>query len=105
MATLIPDFNFCLPRMTSGEKRFARRIGDKLENDYLCWYDVPVGWKKLYPDFIILYPRRGILILEIKDWKLENIKHVTPATVTLMTAAGPVKNKNPFEQAKNMPTP
>jgi len=100
MAELIPDFNFCLSRMTSGEKRFASMIKEKLEDDYLCWYDVPIGWSKIYPDFIILHPRRGILILEVKDWKLENIKHATPATITLMTSDGVVKKKNPFEQAK-----
>jgi hypothetical protein len=33
----------CLSRMTSGEKRFAQRLEAKLEEDYLCWYDVPVG--------------------------------------------------------------
>lgn len=34
MATLIPSFNQCGTRMTGGEKRFAHRVIDKLENDY-----------------------------------------------------------------------
>ncbi len=56
MATLIPSLNSCLARMTNGEKRFARRLEAKLEDDYLLWYDVPVGPKRLHPDFIILHP-------------------------------------------------
>lgn len=70
MATLIPALNGCLPRMTSGEKRFAQRLESLLESDYLCWYDVPIGSRHQHPDFVILHPRRGLLVLEAKDWKL-----------------------------------
>ncbi|RYZ12082.1 MAG: NERD domain-containing protein, partial [Myxococcaceae bacterium] len=35
MATLIPSLNQCLGRMQAGEKRFARRLEEKLEDDYL----------------------------------------------------------------------
>lgn len=47
MAMLIPTINSCLPRMTNGEKRFARLLEAKLEEDYLCWYDVAIGNKTL----------------------------------------------------------
>jgi hypothetical protein len=47
MATLIPALNSCLSRMTSGERRFAQRLEQLLEDDYLCWYDVPVGPKQM----------------------------------------------------------
>ena len=50
-------------RMTSGEKRLAERLEQKLDADYLLWYDVPVGPKQSHPDFVILHPRRGLLIL------------------------------------------
>jgi hypothetical protein len=70
LATLIPSRSVCLPRMTSGERRFAHRLEDKLEDDYLLWYDVPVGPRQRHPDFLILHPHRGFLILEVKDWKL-----------------------------------
>ena len=75
MATLIPSLNQCGTRMTGGERRFAHRVIDKLEDDYLCWFDVPVGRRTLHPDFVILHPRRGLLILEVKDWKLESISN------------------------------
>lgn len=59
--------------MTSGERRLAERLEQKLDEDYLVWYDVPVGPKQSHPDFVVLHPRRGILVLETKDWKLETI--------------------------------
>ncbi len=41
MAKLIPARSTCLPRMTAGEKRVSERLEEKLEDDYLLWYDVP----------------------------------------------------------------
>ncbi|MFC7408867.1 DEAD/DEAH box helicase [Hydrogenophaga atypica] len=77
MATLIPALGSCLSRMTSGEKRLAERLEQKLEDDYLLWYDVPIGPKQTHPDFVVLHPRRGLLILETKDWRLDTIRHAT----------------------------
>jgi hypothetical protein len=64
MAKLFPILSSVARRMTSGERRFAGRLETHLEDDYLCWYDVPVGRSGTHPDFIILHPRRGILIIE-----------------------------------------
>lgn len=49
---------------TTGERRFAERLDKLLEDDYLCWYNVPIGPKVRYPDFVVLHPRRGVLVLE-----------------------------------------
>ncbi len=49
MAQLIPNLSTCLSRMTSGEKRLARRLEAFLEDDYLCWYDILVGRRGRYP--------------------------------------------------------
>jgi hypothetical protein len=43
MATLIPALGSCVSRMTSGERRVAERLEQKLDTDYLLWYDVAVG--------------------------------------------------------------
>lgn len=77
MATLIPALGSCASRMTQGEHRLAERLEQKLDDDYLIWYDVPVGPKLSHPDFVVLHPRRGLLILETKDWKLETIRRAS----------------------------
>lgn len=100
MATLIPSFSSCAQKMTSGERRFARRLEGKLEDDYLLWYDVPIGPKKLHPDFIVLHPSRGLFILEVKDWKLDYIQRVTHGEVDLLTPDGLKTLKNPLQQAR-----
>src|ERR1700751_3639051 len=100
MATLIPTYNSCLQRMTSGERRFAQRLESLLEPDYLCWYDVPVGTKYQHPDFVLLHPRRGLLVLEIKDWRRDTIQRIDPVSVTLLTETGAKEVANPLAQAR-----
>lgn len=68
--------------MTAGERRLAQRLQEKLENDYLCWYDVPVGRAWAHPDFIVLHPRRGLLVLEVKDWKLDTVRDANKNSLT-----------------------
>jgi len=86
--------------MTSGERRFAQRLESHLEDDYLCWYDVRIGSASVHPDFVVLNPRRGILVLEVKDWKLDAIHTIDKQSVTLSTSQGLKHSANPFEQAR-----
>jgi hypothetical protein len=86
--------------MTGGEKRLARRLEDKLEDDYLLWYDVPVGRSNLHPDFIVFNPRRGLLVLEVKDWRLDSIQSIDRHSVDLLTHTGLKRQTNPLEQAR-----
>lgn len=51
---------------TFGERQFAER----LEDDYLCWSNVPIGPSAGYQDFVMLQPRRGVL----KGWTLSAIQ-------------------------------
>ena len=101
MATLIPALGACLSRMTNGEKRLAERLEQKLEDDYLLWYDVPVGPKQSHPDFVILHPRRGLLILETKDWKLETIKNATRQAWEIIPDGHVKVVINPLAQARH----
>src|SRR5262245_41608289 len=100
MAELIPSLNTCLPKMTAGEKRVARRFLELLEDDYLVWYDIPLGKQRRYPDFIMLQPERGLLFIEAKDWKLENVKDVSSVGVELLTDTGLKNVPNPLEQSR-----
>ena len=100
MASLIPSLNSCINRMQTGEKRFAWRIGSHLEDDYLCWYELPVGKRQRYSDFIILHPARGLLLLEVKDWKLDTIQKIDKMTATIITPRGVKTVSNPLEQVR-----
>ncbi len=100
MAELIPPLNSCLSRMQSGEKRFARRLMSHLEDDYLCWYETGIGYRPRYTDFIVLHPMRGLLLLEVKDWRVDTIRKANPDTFELLTSSGLKTVINPHLQAR-----
>ena len=103
MATLIPALASCRARMTRGELRLAERLEQKLEADYKLWYDVPVGPKQLHPDFIVLHPSRGLLILEVKDYRLSTIVQADQEQWTIVDSASgaAINTKSPFSQARD----
>ena len=101
MATVIPALSTCVSRMTQGERRTAERLEQKLDDDYLVWYDVPVGPKHSHPDFVVLHPRRGLLILEVKDWRLETIRTASKQTWEILAQSVPKNVPNPIEQARH----
>ena len=101
MATLIPALGACVSRMTAGERRLAERLEQKLDDDYLLWYDVPIGPKQTHPDFVLLHPRRGLLILETKDWKLETVQRATRQMWEIVPDGQLKVVMNPLAQARH----
>ncbi len=100
MASLIPAIGVCVSRMTGGERRFANRLEQKLEDDWLLWYDVPLGPRNVHPDFVVFNPRRGLLVLEVKDWKLDTISDIDRQSAGILTSNGLKRVANPLEQAR-----
>ena len=99
-AKLIPSINRSSARMTAGERRFARTLELHLESDYLIWYEIPVGKRQRYSDFIVLHPARGLLLLEVKDWKLDTIHSIDRSTITLHTQRGLKNVQHPIDQVR-----
>lgn len=95
MATAIPESISALPDVTAGEKRVFKLLKELLPNDYIVWYDLRVNGR--YPDFIILGPDLGLVILEVKDWKMGSIKTADNHYFELETMG---KKANPQKQAR-----
>lgn len=103
MAILIPARSSCVGRMTAGEKRLSERLEQKLEDDYLLWFDVPVGPRQTHPDFVVLHPRRGALVLETKDWHPSTILSATRERFEILDSSTgqPKVVINPLAQARH----
>lgn len=69
MAIVIPDS--ISSKASEGEKTLYYTLRDNLPDDYLVWYEPRVN--TLYPDFIILSPTLGLLIIEVKGWYTGNV--------------------------------
>ncbi len=83
-----------------GEARLYERLDEKLEDDYLVWYNAAIGVRQLHPDFIILHPDRGLLVLEVKDWRLEQLHEIDTERFSVLTDAGLKHFANPLQQAR-----
>jgi Nuclease-related domain/UvrD-like helicase C-terminal domain/AAA domain len=94
MALLIPQKN---PK-TSGERRVAKLL-QRLPDDWLIYYEPTIGDRR--PDFIVMAPALGLLIIEVKSWKLRTVKSATSKDVHLTTAQGTVAKKHPLDQAQS----
>lgn len=100
MATLIPSIGTSSFDST-GERRLAERLEQKLDDDYLLWHNVPIGPKQTHPDFVVLHPRRGLLVLETKDWHLDTIQQATKQAWTIVVHGKPKVLINPLAQARH----
>lgn len=85
----------------AGERAVLRQLKRCLEDDYIVWHDVPLGPKARQPDFVILSPRWGVLLLEVKHWKRATLRRASRDSVTLATERGPVTEGNPLRQARD----
>ncbi len=99
MATIIPALNSCTWD-ADGERRFAQRINEKLVDEWVCWINIPVGPLNLHPDFILLHPKYGLLILEVKDWKKEALAEANKKKFVLRNFSWEYSVDNPFIQAR-----
>jgi len=100
MGQLINSLNQHQRTVTPGERRVAKRLESHLEKDFLCWYDVPVGKMMRYPDFIIIHPKNGLLIFEVKDWKINTLRHLDKIKIQREVGGKMKTEVNPLEQAR-----
>jgi hypothetical protein len=87
-------------RANAGEKRVLDALARHLEDDYAVWHNIPIMGSGREPDFVILHPQRGLLILEVKDWKRQTIADANTMLVTLRTAHGTTNTDHPVSQAR-----
>lgn len=88
-------------RCNPGERRVLHQLKRCLGDDYLVWHNVPLGPRARQPDFVVLSPRQGILLLEVKDWKRGTLVAANRDAVELATARGRVTEANPLRQARD----
>lgn len=88
-------------RCNTGERRVLHQLKRCLEDDHLVWHDVAIGPRARQPDFVVLSPRQGVLLLEVKDWKRSTLNGATRDRVELNTPRGPVTEANPLRRARD----
>jgi len=94
MAIVNPD----RPSIKSkGEKR-TFDILKKLPDNYVIYYEPVIDDRR--PDFVVIAPDLGVLVIEVKGWYLENIAGGNDAEVVLITRGMQRREQHPIEQAR-----
>ena len=89
------------PDHTKGEEIVFDALSRYLPDDYQVWPELPVQGdaERQQPDFILLHPMWGIIVLEVKDYV--RILSADPYGITFRRRDGAEgSEKNPLNQAK-----
>lgn len=100
MAMMFPESISASSTATKGEKRLFHLLQEALQpdEDFFVWYDLTVGGK--HPDFIVYGQHLGLLIIEVKDWALKQIKEINPDKFTVDMSGNIQKCDSPLSQAR-----
>jgi hypothetical protein len=85
------------PQATSGEKALFRILAT-LPEDVYVYYDVQIRHR--YADLVVISPRLGVLMIEIKDWKPSSIASANHDTIELRLHSHNKKVAHPLKQAR-----
>lgn len=80
MALFIPEV-LSERATTSGERKVFGLLKKVMTNPrVIVRYEVLLGEREFRPDFMVMDPERGVVIIEVKDWSLDRVEKANPET-------------------------
>ncbi|MFC1879099.1 DEAD/DEAH box helicase [Chloroflexota bacterium] len=77
MVRMIPTTLQKVPGTTAGERKVFDILKKTLLEDVVVRYEVMLGMQDYRPDYTIIDPERGVIIIEVKDWGVDKITEAT----------------------------
>ena len=86
---------------TEGERQFYKFLEAvaKPDSRHITWYTPNIEGKE--PDFILFSQNVGLIIFEVKDWMLDQIREANPQYFRLQVGNKIESRKNPFQQSRD----
>ncbi len=86
---------------TEGERQTYRFIeaAAKPDNQFICWYLPDIQGRE--PDFLLFSGRAGLVVLEVKDWNLEQIREAAPHRFLIDIGGKTEPRSNPLKQGRD----
>ena len=86
---------------TEGERQFYKFLESvaKPDSQFIAWYTPDLKGRE--PDFILFGDKVGLIVFEVKDWALEQIREANPQHFILSIGGKTKSRKNPFQQARD----
>ncbi|MBE7157411.1 MAG: AAA family ATPase [Rhodospirillales bacterium] len=95
MAQIVPDV---LPRSASAGERRLHTLLRRLPEDCVAYYEPMVGDR--CPDFVVICPDLGLLVIEVKGWRVGDILAADSHTVQVTDHGRAVRQVHPLRQAR-----
>jgi hypothetical protein len=95
MAQMIPER--LPPDSTYGEKRVFGLL-QRLPDECLVYYEPVIAER--HPDFIVISPERGVLIIEVKGWRVSSFVEASDDRVKIRDGNEVKSFPNPVKQAR-----
>ncbi len=96
MAEMIPDR---LPSGASAGEKKVFALLQQLPDDVIVYYEPVVADR--YPDFIVIIPSIGLLVIEVKGWYPNAIERADNAEVVISARGQREVCKHPVRQARD----
>jgi hypothetical protein len=86
---------------TEGERQFYKFLEAVAKPDagHITWYTPDIEGKE--PDFILYSRNVGLIVFEVKDWMLDQIREANPQYFRLQVGRDIESRKSPFQQARD----
>lgn len=95
MATQIPR---AIPAKAHSSEKSISKLLKRLPNDCTVFYEPKIKGKT--PDFIVVSPRIGLLVIEVKSWTISYIEEVSNDTVHVKHHGKIEARQNPTTQSR-----
>lgn len=96
MAEMIPDR---LPANASRGEKEVFGILQGLPDDFIVYYEPIISER--YPDFIVIGPTLGILVIEVKGWQPKHLQGADSHQIVVLEGGQPVQRPHPLRQARD----
>ena len=88
-----------IPTRASKGEEICFSILKNLPEDCLVYYEPIIGNR--YPDFIVILPRHGVIVIEVKGWYPANLKKGDSETIFLQDRESQIRQDHPCRQARD----
>lgn len=96
MAFMIPSTLNNQPDTTAGERKLFDLLHKALADSCVVRYEMLLGERHYRPDYTLVDPERGILVVEVKDWGIEHIVQASSEQFFVRYGGGaPTPQMNP----------
>ena len=85
---------------TDGERHLYEFFAQTLPDYFHVWHNIIEPRTQKEIDMVLLHPKYGVWVIEVKDWLINQLRRIDPETCRLQMNGQEVEQRNPIRQAR-----